>query len=73
MAGVRASRWLFIFLLEVIFFVSVDGASAPNLFTVHFLTDISDTPISIQVGGQVSDSFFLHFSPTGESDPSAPG
>merc|ERR1712203_521858 len=50
MAGVAASPLLvFIFLLEVIFFVSVDGASAPNLFTVHFLTDISDTPISIQV------------------------
>ena len=59
MAGVAASPPLvLIFLLEVIFFVSVDGASAPNLFTVHFLTDISDTPISIQVGGQVSDSFF---------------
>merc|ERR1712004_295339 len=62
MAGVRASRWLFIFQLEVIFFVSVDGASAPNLFTVHFHTDISDTPISIQVNRTLaplgSDRFY---------------
>merc|ERR1712080_692285 len=63
MAGVAASPLLvFIFLLEVIFFVSVDGASAPNLFTVHFLTDISDTPISIQVNRTLaplgSDRFY---------------
>merc|ERR1711936_108629 len=63
MAGVAASPPLvLIFLLEVIFFVSVDGASAPNLFTVHFLTDISDTPISIQVNRTLaplgSDRFY---------------
>ena len=62
MAGVAASPLLvFIFLLEVIFFVSVDGASAPNLFTVHFLTDISDTPISIQVKGVKSLISFCAF------------
>merc|ERR1711899_574205 len=63
MAGVAASPPLvLIFLLEVIFFVSVDGASAPNLFTVHFLTDISETPISIQVNRTLaplgSDRFY---------------
>merc|ERR1712223_1784884 len=63
MAGVAASPPLvLIFLLEVIFFVSVNGASAPNLFTVHFLTDISDTPISIQVNRTLaplgSDRFY---------------
>merc|ERR1712218_202920 len=63
MAGVAASPPLvLIFLLEVIFFVSVDGASAPNLFTVHFHTDISDTPISIQVNRTLaplgSDRFY---------------
>ena len=42
-------------------FICVLGAQdppAPELFTAEFVTDISDTPISIQVGGQVSDSFF---------------
>lgn len=36
------------FLLQVIFF-SVGGTATPEIFTVYFLTDISDTPITVQV------------------------
>jgi len=36
------------FLLQAIFF-SVGGTATPEIFTAHFLTDISDTPITIQV------------------------
>jgi len=36
------------FLLQVIFF-SVGGTATPEIFTVHFHTDISDTPITVQV------------------------
>ena len=43
---------------------------APDIFTVDFLTDISDTPVSIQVGGQVL-SFSLQVLLKGESVPGA--
>ena len=36
-------------LLQTILF-SVSGNAAPEIFTAHFLTDISETPISVQVG-----------------------
>jgi len=35
-------------LLQTILF-SVSGNAAPEIFTAHFLTDISETPISVQV------------------------
>jgi len=38
------------FLLQAIFLLySVGGTATPEIFTAHFLTDISDTPITVQV------------------------